>query len=164
MYSYYSKRTFVVTNVEKLTGFFFTEDYTEDFHCTCNPQFTQPILCQNYWLEKLKVILSVSSPSSNPGEASVLSCVSSPTCRCSVCQRQPLLSPPSLPLLLSLPQQFLTWIQLLFGILCSTCCFWIQPGCRSKRKPPGLNVPCPAHMGLTWKAFSGYSTLWRGFL
>lgn len=61
--------------------FFFTQHWR--FSSTCNPQFRQPILCQNYWLEKLKVILIGSSPSSNPGEAALFSCVSS-TCMCSV--------------------------------------------------------------------------------
>lgn len=86
MYSYYLKRTFVVTNVEKLTGFFFyrTLKIFKHVQPTIQTAHTVSELLVYKPSEKLKVILSVSSPSSNPEEDSLFSCVSSPTCRCSV--------------------------------------------------------------------------------
>lgn len=120
MYSYYLKRTFVVTNVEKLTGFFFyrTLKIFKHVQPTIQTAHTVSELLVYKPSEKLKVILSVSSPSSNPEEDSLFSCVSSPTCRCSVwpkaapaTEHLPLPFPSSSPL----HHQLLTWNQLLLG-------------------------------------------------
>lgn len=137
--------------------FFFTEDYTENFHCTCNPQLRQPILCQNYWLEKLKVILSVSSPSSNPGEASLFSCVSSPTCRCR------LLSPPSLPLLLSLLSSYWHRTSCYLGIYTQAAASAFSLDADPRESPLGSMSLAQLTWAITWKAFSGHSALWWGF-
>lgn len=150
MYSYYLKRTFVVTNVEKLTGLFFF------FYRTLRIfKHVQPtIQTAHIMSEKLKVISSVSSPSSNPGEDSLISCVSSPTCRCSVWPKAApatehlLAFPSSSPSLTSYWQGTSCYL----GNLCPSCCFWVQPGCRSKRKPSGVTVPCPAHRGYYLKS------------
>lgn len=148
MYSYYLKRTFVVTNVERLTGFFLQN--AEDFQaCATQTAHTMSELLVYKPSEKLKVILSGSWPSSNPGEDSLFSCVSSPTCRCSVW-------PKAAPATEHLPLPPLTscshGTSCYLGNLCPSCCFWIQPGCRSKRNPSGVNVPCTAHMGYYLKS------------
>lgn len=117
--------------------------------------------------EKLKVILSVSSPSSNPEEDSLFSCVSSPTCRCSVWPKAaPATEHLPLPFPSSSPSLTSYWhgTSCYLGNLCPSCCFWIQPGCRSKRKPSGVNVPCTAPMGYYLKSLLMIQHFAVGFL
>lgn len=73
-------------------------------------------------------------------------------------------SPPSLPLLLFSLTSYWHGNSCYLGNLCPRCCFWVQPGCRSKRKPPGVNVPCLAHMGYYLKSLLPIQRFVVGFL
>lgn len=110
------------------------------------PTIQRAQLCQNYWLEKLKVILSTSSPSSDPAQASLFFCVSCPTCTCSVW-------PKAAPALSSFPPSaVMTWSQLSLGKFMPKLLFLDSAWMQTQEKALWGQCPFTAPMGYYLKS------------